>query len=113
MATLTEDIRYYTDIVVLNEGVKEDVKNMFTGMDINSKDKEWLDRQFDWARRAFITILNRGDDEREIKSRPNKERIVWYMRFVKLHLLEKNIDGDEGRQSIYNKALNKAAKKIW
>lgn len=111
MPTLTESIRHYSNIVVLNESIKDDVKNMFTIMDIDPKDKEWLDREFDWARETFVTVLDRGDNEHEMKSRPNKERIMWYMRVVKLHLLEKSIDGSDERQKIYNKAVQKMATK--
>ena len=65
MPTLTESIRHYSNIVVLNEGIKEDVKNMFVSMDINTDDKDWLDGRFDWARETFVTVLDRGDNAKQ------------------------------------------------
>ena len=67
--------------------------------------------EYDWAKSTFVTVLADGDGDGERKVRPNKERVMWYMRNVKLHLLEKNIDGSEGNQKMYNKALSKAATK--
>lgn len=113
MTYTSESIRHYSDLMILNEGVKDDVKNMFISMNLMPKDKDWLDNEYDWAKETFITIIDVGDKEteRERRVRPNKERIMWYMRNVKLHLLEKTIDGSEGNQKMYDKALSKAAAK--
>ena len=87
--------------IALKENVKNKVKQMFQGFDISSKSKERLDDEFNWARKTFVNDRNET----------NSERVIWYMRYVKLWLLAEATDTSKQVEQTYQKTLGTMASK--